>query len=379
MKIKKFNVKDNREAMRLIRETLGPEAVILSNKTTKQGIEVIASDNFPEQEHSTADNDEVIDLNMSQDRFFKSLDNELKSIKFLLKEQLSNLVWDAKQRENPLQASIIRHLLECGFSSNIAHNISGVLKNTDSYERLWNRVNEYILKSLATVEESLNNKKNNIVIMLGASGSGKTTNIVKLASQYALRYGAQDIAFLNLDIKKIGSYEKLKSYANILKIPLRQIEKNSGILPAINYFKSKALVFVDTPTYSGDVEPLHELAKVFKEYSNVNFCLTLPATSQANVLYQTIEHYSMLPIKYGILSKIDEAVKLGEALSVFIEKKLPLQYISHGQTIPDDIELVDATKLIARALCKESNELYTLKDVDIARKYSEVIIDGIES
>ncbi|MCM5549322.1 flagellar biosynthesis protein FlhF, partial [Xanthomonas hortorum pv. pelargonii] len=49
MKIKRFVAPDMRTAFRMVREEHGPDAVILSNRRTAEGIEIVAASNYDEE------------------------------------------------------------------------------------------------------------------------------------------------------------------------------------------------------------------------------------------------------------------------------------------------------------------------------------------
>jgi flagellar biosynthesis protein FlhF len=62
-----------------------------------------------------------------------------------------------------------------------------------------------------------------------------------------------------------------------------------------------------------------------------------------------VRAYQPLRPQAVILTKLDESPLLGGALSALIRSRLPLDYTTDGQRVPEDIATADARKLVLRA------------------------------
>jgi flagellar biosynthesis protein FlhF len=76
----------------------------------------------------------------------------------------------------------------------------------------------------------------------------------------------------------------------------------------------------------------------------------MPATSQIQVLKASYNAFRVIGIDHCIISKMDEAMSLGEVLSMVVTEKLSLAYITDGQRIAADIHRCSARSLVTRLL-----------------------------
>ncbi len=137
MKIRKFFAGTCRDALRQIREEIGPDAVVLSNRSVANGVEIVAL--------AEEDLDALAGGDMPTHRprprpapvavpaspavsahdaaaasaFAQSMMGEIQSMRGLLEEQVAGLVWNDKQRRSPAQGEILRTLLAAGFSAQL--------------------------------------------------------------------------------------------------------------------------------------------------------------------------------------------------------------------------------------------------------------------
>lgn len=385
MAIKKIQAKSIRDAMTLIKETFGSDAVILSSKDVAEGVEFIVTDEFHEQTNNdstraksratiSADN-LVVDLKAPSEVAIRDLKFEFESLKNLIQEQLSELVWEHKKRLHPVQALVVRKLIHLGFSAEVASRIASGLEPDLSIGEVWKIVKNKIITSLPT-DVTHNSVKAGVFVMLGSSGVGKTTVIAKLAAQHSLKFGAHDIAIISTDTTKIGAGETLKIYANILNIPIRIVENTCKMRDALNNFKKKQLILIDTPGISPtDINSLQATMNMFPDEYAVEKLLVIPGNMHTQDIERTIEFYQSAGVSGCVLTKVDEAINCGGALSAAINLQLPICYVSTGQKIPDDIQVFSAIKFIGQVLN------LTIKDnADesfIARSFSDVKINAV--
>ena len=111
------------------------------------------------------------------------------------------------------------------------------------------------------------------------------------------------------------------------------------------------LVLIDTAGLSPEHPMLeYQLGQLAQLKGRINTLLTLPATSNSRVLRKVYHNYKAAHLTGCVLSKVDEASSLGEAISVLLESALPLNYITDGQRIPDDFQRVQAKGLVKRVV-----------------------------
>ena len=77
--------------------------------------------------------------------------------------------------------------------------------------------------------------------------------------------------------------------------------------------------------------------------------LVLSATAQINVLQETVRHFKKVQLSGCIFTKLDESLSLGEIISIAIQNRLPIGYLTNGQRVPEDIRVANAEKLVKKA------------------------------
>ena len=202
-----------------------------------------------------------------------------------------------------------------------------------------------------------------VIALVGPTGVGKTTTIAKLASNIRLKYGPNQLALVSIDNFRLGAHEQLNTYGRILGIPVRTASSPGELRRIMKGFRNKRLVLVDTAgmgqhdhRLARQRSFLHDLQLPIKTY------LLMSAASQLSVLKEVVNAFRGFQPKACILTKLDEATSLGPALSLIIEQRLPLSFITDGQNVPDDIYPANRDLMIKRSFEKDqgnNNEIVT--------------------
>jgi len=171
----------------------------------------------------------------------------------------------------------------------------------------------------------------------GPTGVGKTTTIAKLAAESMLK-DKRKIGFITSDTFRIAAVEQLKTYANILNVPLEVVFSPKEVEQAMERLNHCDLIFVDTAgrNYRQDeyVKGIKELLR-FDENS-IHF-LVLSLTSRYADMKAIAENFRDIPDARVIFTKADETRVYGTILNILSEYPLSLSYMTTGQNVPDDI------------------------------------------
>jgi len=394
MKVKRIIAKDTREALRLVREAMGPDAVILSNKPhIDGGVELMVALDFQEpllqhaktvetttvnhlsppiaSEKNTKPQKSITDFETGEEKAFKVLQGEVNSLKGLLQEQMSGLVWGTLKRKNPIHVTIMRRLTAAGFTSYVTKKILQTIEDTMSLEDAYEHAQNMLVASINNLDVDIINQ-GGVYAFLGSSGVGKTVTVAKLASQYVVKYNAQSVAIITSDVTRIGAFDTLKTYSKVLDVPFRVVEDARTLQEALTEFRTKKLILIDTPAYHTQ-EAFQEQLTMFRACGiNIKYYLMLAATMQYCNMHQQLSTFQDIGLHGCILSKVDETLTLGEALSLLIEAQLPIRYISNGSRIPEDLHLVKAIQLIDKALLLAKKNKKEMSEEDLARLFTEV-------
>ena len=108
---------------------------------------------------------------------------------------------------------------------------------------------------------------------------------------------------------------------------------------------------IDTAGMSQRDMRLNEQLGMLKETGHdIQVYLTLAANNQRGVLTDVARAFKPIPLSGLILTKVDETTSLGGGLSIAVEHKIPIAYISDGQQVPEDLHPARAHALVSRAV-----------------------------
>lgn len=404
MIIKKFQANSDTEAIMLAEAELGKDAVIMNVKTIKpKGIfslfrktkvEVTAAvDEVNDKQrinetNNKQDNKTSTKINAKIDEKLhpernkesddaKELEEKLNNLAMLLEQQIETQKNEKKSQDkkvekavNKAQATketkkdenaekislksksidlIIDQLTNNEVSYKYAKQIMDEITGTGSIRTLDDMLacvyQKIILKLGQTKAISMdkNDKKPKIIFFMGPTGVGKTTTIAKLSSKLMLEE-KKKIAIFTADTYRIAAVEQIKTYANILSIPVEVIYEVADVDKILPKYKDYAYILVDTAGRSHkNKEQVDDLKKLFKAFegSKIQTYLVLSATTKykdlmkITSLYEDVSEYSL------IFTKVDETDAIGNILNMKLDTGMPLSYISYGQNVPDDIEVMN--------------------------------------
>ncbi len=290
----------------------------------------------------------------SEDPSILAMQDELKSLRGLLVNQLSGLAWGQETRYHPLRARLLQRLLALGLSPVLAREVAAQCDENESIEKNWRCALARISKRLPVNELDIL-EQGGIVALVGATGVGKTTTIAKLAARYTLQHGPQKVLLITTDTNRVAAHEQLRSYARILGVPMRVAGDADALHSLIHSFADKGLILIDTAGMSQrDMKLSKQLAMITEGAKGggreVNIYLTLAANSQRRVLEEVTQAFSKIPLAGAVLTKLDETSSLGGSLSVTIEQGLPVAWFSDGQQVPEDLHRARPHSLVSRSV-----------------------------
>ena len=296
------------------------------------------------------------------------LRNEMSSIKQLLENQVSELMWQEVNRKSPVKAMLLEKLKDMGLSSQVSEHLSHFFEADVEPQTAWKRMLELLTDQLDTTSNEIITR-GGVYSLVGPTGVGKTTTIAKLAARFSQIHGADKVGLITTDSFRIGALEQLSTYAKILNCPLKQVKDSEELSEAIYQLRNKKLILIDTAGMSQrDVKLTEKLNYLLtKSRVNIKNYLVLSATSQMSVLQESVQHFKRIPLSGCIFTKIDESLSLGELMSVAIHNRLPIGYLTNGQRVPEDIRVANSEKIVQKA-----NQLYQHKQKLMNKELNKV-------
>ncbi|HKJ07975.1 MAG TPA: flagellar biosynthesis protein FlhF [Gammaproteobacteria bacterium] len=398
MKIKRYFAPDMRQAIRMVREEQGPDAVILSNRKVNGGVEIIAAIDYDEAlvERAAAtsqgapgavpsgspstpapggdgnvqaqardrtsspqtDSDTSASVSgtghpgiyWSQDPALVAMQQELKQLRDMLEQQVAQLAWNDVERRHPVQASLLRRLQRLGLQSELCQSLADGTAGAADEAQAWRHALALLAHRVPVTDDDILTH-GGVVALVGPTGVGKTTTVAKLAARYALRHGQRNVALVTTDSYRIGAHEQLLTYGRILGVPVQVAADAGELQAALRSLMDKQLVLIDTAGMSQrDVRLNEQFATLTGSGTAIRSYLVMSATTQQSVLDESVRAFHAGALDGCILTKMDEAASLGGALSVIVRHDLPLAYVGDGQRVPEDMHPARSHNLVSRAV-----------------------------
>ena len=279
------------------------------------------------------------------------LSREVEAIRHLLQYQLAGLMHDERSREEPVRAMIARLLVSGGFSEKTADRITNRIDGEAPLSQAWRELAR-ILENNVRVGQDVILKNGGAVALIGPTGVGKTTTIAKLAARFALEYGPDQVALISTDNYRIGASEQLLTYGRIMGCAVKVVEDVTTLSEALYQLRNRSLVLIDTAGLGQRDTRLEEELMELDRNARIKLqhYLVIPGTAQRKVLADAVRRFGKAGVDGLIITKLDESVSIGDALSICIEQDIPIAYTTSGQRVPEDLEIGDARRLVSMLL-----------------------------
>lgn len=291
----------------------------------------------------------------------KEVKSEIALIRRLLQFELAGLLQENKSREEPVRAMVSKLLHSAGFSKAVSELLTKSVDTDASFNFAWREVSDKLTACLNIGDDEIIND-GGIVTLIGPAGVGKTTTLAKLAARFVMKYGADRVAIITSDNYRIGAVDQIKTYGRIMGCACLAIKSFNELPQMLFSLKDKSLVLVDTAGVGLKDERFGTQIAQLKLQSalKLKHYLVLPATAQRRVLEQVYKHFKDVGLCGLILTKVDESLSLGDALSLCIEKGLKISYVTNGQRVPEDLSVPDRRAIAIQALSSVEDEAVSL-------------------
>ncbi len=288
--------------------------------------------------------------------------SELRSMRGLIEQRFGALAFMEKLQRQPRQAHLSQRLLDGGFSPALIRKLAESLP-ADIDETSW--AAGILERNLATGERELPLEDvGGVYALIGSTGVGKTTSTAKLAAAFATRHGAANLGLITLDAYRVAAHEQLRAYGRILGVPVHTAHDRASLEDLLELLAGKKMVLIDTAGMAQRDSRTRELLDMLSHRS-IQRLLVVNASAQGETIEDQLAAYNAGGCRGVVLSKIDEAVKLGPALDAMIRHKLRVLAVANGQRVPEDWHRLSANALVQRALKCVAAPAWRLDDSDV--------------
>jgi flagellar biosynthesis protein FlhF len=399
MKIKTFYAKTMAEAMRDIKEALGPDALLLSTKEIPRrsgawgrssGFEVVAacdqvddvdvvsssfqklSGNQRQSGYSSGMNDIPLmgdnaatytpNTLLKKQRVANTEKNN-KPGKSVSRQELAEEIRQEKEAafKSRIAQGVYQELVECDVDITLAHSlILNAWENLATGQRrsrsnLLRSVTHTILDLIARPSSKTDMPGKKIVAFIGPTGVGKTTSLAKLAAHLALEKNKK-VLLLTLDSYRIGAVEQLRCYAGLMGIPFRFVDHVSELPRVVEDNKQRDFILIDTAGRGPrDMAAMQSLATYLKESEHIESHLVLSASTKQADLRKIVDQFEVCRPDHLLFTKLDETSTPGPILNELVRTKKQFSYYTDGQSVPDDLHAVPRDRIIDIVLNRTEN------------------------
>jgi len=288
---------------------------------------------------------------------------ELRAMKGLIEERFGTLAFMEKLQRQPAQARLSQTLLDAGFSPALIRKLAGGLAVDVADEATW--AAGILERNLATSEhEPALEDQGGVYALVGATGVGKTTTTAKIAAAFATKYGSGALGLVTLDAYRVGAHEQLRTYGRILGVPVHTAHDRASLEDLLELLAGKKMVLIDTAGMAQRDARTRELLDMLSHRS-IQKLVVVNAAQQGETIEDVLVSYRASLSRGVILSKMDEAVKLGPALDALIRHRLKIVGVSSGQRVPEDWHRLSASSLLQRALHSLSGSAWRIDASDV--------------
>lgn len=388
MRVKRYVADSIQEAIVRVKNDLGRNAIILHTKPFKEGgflglfsrrrVEVIAAvDDDPKpakissetervntsgpvepevHHHTTATNDSAAPAGVTE-ADLSSLRDEIAEMKELIRQASFKPLVPSLETvsASPLverKKSLHEHLTDMGLAEELVSFILSQIPESISdhtEEELLTFCRKVLEENLMFSEPmQMVSGQPSVVALVGPTGVGKTTTIAKLAAKFNL-FERKKVGLITIDTYRIAAVEHLKTYGDIMNLPVEVVYTPSDLDRAIQNLSDCDLILIDTAGRSPHNQEMMDELHSFLTHSRIGeILLVISATTQLQDMMHLEEKFSKIAYTHLIFTKLDETSCLGPLVSMAWKSKRPISYVTCGQNVPDDIETAEPKKLMER-------------------------------
>lgn len=295
----------------------------------------------------------------------QAIARELQEMKALIEDRFHTLAWLGQARQDPIQSNLMLKLIRAGYSPMLARAVLERMPEGIAPAQAVRWLMDTLERNLKTDagEPSLC-EEGGVFALVGATGVGKTTTAAKLAARCVRQHGPNSVGLVTLDTYRVAAHEQLRAYGRMLGIVAHLAHDRAALQDLLGLLANKKMVLIDTTGVAPRDPRKREMLEVL-DLPHVQRLLVLNAGGHGDTLDEMLASFGQAEPQQTILSKVDEAVKLGPALDSIIRHQLLVRGITNGQRVPEDWEAADPGKLVRQSMRAPAKSAFDPKIGDL--------------
>ncbi|MCD9087171.1 flagellar biosynthesis protein FlhF [Stenotrophomonas sp. SY1] len=280
------------------------------------------------------------------DRQLSELRQEVAGMRQLIEREMNRFT-DERLRGSAVRANALDLMDEYGFDAGLARDVAVQIPTDTDPSRARGLMLGLISKKLpiAPVDPI---QTGGVIALVGPTGAGKTTTIAKLASRFAEAHAARDVALVTTDTQRIGAREQLYGFGRQLGIAVHEANSSTNLNQLLERLADYKLVLIDTAGLGQRDRALTAQLQWLRAAGQIRTLLVLPANTSFQDMDEVVRRFSAANPQGLVLTKLDETGRFGSALSVAVDHRLPITWVTDGQDVPEDLHRASAANLVLR-------------------------------
>lgn len=290
---------------------------------------------------------------------------EMQSMKDLIEERFNTLTWLGQTRQNPIQSSLMHKLIRAGYSPVLSRALIEKLPESLSAGDAVRWLMQVLERNLRTdAAQPAIYEQGGVFALVGATGVGKTTTTAKLAALCAAKHGPASVGLITLDTYRIGGHDQLRTYARMLGMVAHQAHDKAALQDLLGLLQSKKMVLIDTTGVAPRDPRKDEIMDVLA-IDGVQQLLAVNAAAQGDAQDDVMQAFKARGSQHAILTKVDEAVKVGPSVDTLIRHQIQLRGVTNGQRVPEDFERANAQLLVSASMRSAAKSAFDPQSLDL--------------
>lgn len=326
------NLNEERESKFKVNDILNSRDMLINNNNNSSDDISKATSNLFKENNTTVGLNKDVNFNINDD-----IKKELKEIKSIVKEIISDNESTNYLNELLFDLDICKELCD-----EIRENCTLTQEEMKNEKIVKKYLKDKFYDILKICEADFTDK----FIVMGPTGSGKTSTVCKLAGMIALN-SDKKVGLVSLDTSASKSLDDLKSYANILKVPYKLVNNLNDIREVFKEMKNCHMILIDTVGKGNkNIIQINELNMLVQSIETDGVSLVVSAGSKQKDIDLFLESFKGIKFKNIIVTKLDETNSYGCFVNICYKTSLPISFVTNGQEIPIDIKKINKKEIL---------------------------------